>query len=89
MGIGRIITAEKVEPSFNVAWPWRIEIKHGPDTPMSDCAMYPGRPLEDPFIKMPLSDWCKTNLQQSYEFVSHYMVFQSEEDALLFFMTFK
>lgn len=89
MGVERIITAEKVEPSFYRHAPWRIDIKHGPDTSMQDCAMYPGRPLEDPFIRMPLNEWCNKNLQQSWEFVSNYMLFENEEDALLFFMTYK
>lgn len=51
--------------------------------------MYPMRALEDPFIAMPVRDWCKANCSDDFELVGSYMLFNSEEDALLFFMAFK
>lgn len=84
-----MISAIDLLPTFNSSMPWLVNVQHVKGTPLRERILYPTRPLADPFIKIEVRAWCEANLSYKYELLEKQIYFVSEEDALLFLMTFK
>jgi hypothetical protein len=86
-----VILAKTFQPSFNRVMPWIVECDHTDDTDPNWRMSYLSRPLDDPFVLMPLNEWFRTKgiTHKDYSFAGKTIYFREEDHALLFYMTFK